>query len=114
MKVDSNTPGYPLRTTANLNAWACLRPVALNLAKGHPSSGKVSSLVLHPHFGGRSRKEKVISEPYSINNPCKVKTSGQGASYWGFYQRPDHLRRKHRSAYRGPRRAIVFTDVPRT
>ena len=65
--------------------------------------GKRHALAFQPHFGGRPRKHPVVNEPYTAANPCKVKCSGQGPTYLGFFQRPDTPRRSHKPKGRGPR-----------
>ena len=110
MNVASNTPGYPVRAAENLAAWACLKPLPLGLSKGHVPGGKRKHFDVSTTL--RRQDSEGAGEPYSASNPCKVKTSGQGASYLGFYQWPDNLRKKQKSSFRGPRRTFLPIDEP--
>ena len=106
---DGTSHFYPLRTNENTALWANLRALdstGRKAASQHLPGGKRRSLVLVPHFGGRTRKEKPVEEPYTDQKPCLVKTLGAGPSSLGFYRRPEHLQRqrRYRSNFRGPRR----------
>ena len=101
--TDSTMSGYPLRTKCNANNWAVLTPNTGAITKGHPTGGRQHTLVLVPHFGGRVRKRPVADDPYSPSNPCHSKKSGQGSAFLGYYQRDEHLARKHKPRFRGPR-----------
>ena len=116
--IQGNAPctasGYPLRTKDNSEKWAILTPSTGTITRGHPTGGKQHTLVLMPHFGGRVRKRAATESPYSPSNPCCSMRSGQGPSYFGFYQREEHMSRKHKSRFRGPRRAAEELQEYRT
>ena len=110
VSIPSTTPGYPLRTDANSNRWEPLKPLVavVHTIVSHLPGGKRRPLAFQPHFGGRSRKPSVVDQPYTVNNPCKVKTLGKGPDYLGFYQREEHLTRAHRRKGRGPRNQSLY------
>ena len=101
---DSTSDFYPLRTNDNTALWANLRALDFTGRKSASSHMPGGNLMLVPHWGGRTRKEKPVDNPYTAQNPCLVKTLGAGPSILGFYRRPEHLQRGHRSNFRGPRR----------
>lgn len=105
ISIPTKTPGYPLRTPTNTGCWEVLEPLAeigRSLAT-HLPGGKRTPLILHAHFGGRCKKGAVVDEPYTLQNPCRIKTLGKGPAHLGFYQRPEHLTSCHRREGRCPR-----------
>ncbi|CAE7209382.1 unnamed protein product, partial [Symbiodinium microadriaticum] len=87
---------YPLRTNDNTAIWANLRALdstGRKIASSHMPGGNRRPLMLVPHWGGRTRKEKPVDNPYTAQNPCLVKKLGAGPSILGFYRRPEHLQR---------------------
>ena len=46
----------------------------------HIPGGSRRPMALFPQFGGRTRKEKPVDNPYTAANPCRVKTLGTGLS----------------------------------
>ena len=108
--MPSDTAGYPLRTSTNGDKWAALQPLVADVRKMpsmRSAGGKKTPLVCEAHYGGRARKAVVEENPYTKENPCKVRTLGKGPAFMGFYERDECLRRQHRRRARGPRRHVA-------